>query len=110
MELSRQEKLDDPDVILFAGTPTLAPGELEVHSFKDRLFGRRAEDVQDDWRRVSGQVSRLVSATEAQQPEGFHLESVEISLGFTASGRLAFIAEAGVEATVTVTWSRPNSG
>jgi hypothetical protein len=102
------EKLNDPDVVVFAGTPTLQPGELEVHSFKDRLFGRRIEDVEGDWQQVSNQVSRLVKATSAEQPAGFRLGSIEISLGFTASGKLAFIAEAGVEASVTVTWNRPN--
>jgi hypothetical protein len=96
----------DENIVLFAGTTTLAPGELELQSFKDRLFGRRIEDVQGDWTRVSGQIAKLVDATASTRPTGFDLDSIEFSLAFTASGKLAFIAEAGVEASVSVSLKR----
>jgi hypothetical protein len=96
----------DVDVVLFTGVPALEPGEVELQSFKERLFGRKLEDVQADWARVSSQVSNMVDATAAERPKGFELETVEVSLGFTASGKLAFIAEAGVEASVAVTLKR----
>jgi hypothetical protein len=94
------------DVVLFTGVPALEPGEVELQSFKERLFGRKLEDVQADWARVSSQISNMVDATAAERPKGFELETVEVSLGFTASGKLAFIAEAGVEASVAVTLKR----
>lgn len=93
-------------IVLFTGSPALEPGDVELHSFKDRLFGRKLGDVQQDWRRVSGQIAAMVEATSASRPQGFQLESIEVALGFSASGKLAFIAEAGVEASVTVTLTR----
>lgn len=35
------------------------------------------------------------------------LESLVVGLTLTAAGRVAFIAEAGVEASITLTFSRP---
>ena len=99
----------DGDVVLFAGTPTLDTGDLEFHSLKDRLFGRNLEDVQTDWRRVSSQIAKLVDATSTVRASGFELETIEVGLAFTASGRLAFIAEAGVEASVSITLTRPKN-
>jgi hypothetical protein len=99
--------LDDPDVVVFAGVPPApAPGEFVTHSLKDKLFGRRMEDVKLDWTKISGQISELVAATSEAEQSGFSVESIEVSLGFTASGKIAFIAEAGVEASVALTLTR----
>lgn len=98
--------LEDENVVLFTGLPSIQPGEVELHSLADKVFGRRVEDVQADWRRISSQVAAMVDATSEREPEGFQVDSVEIGLGFSATGKLAFIAEAGVEASVTVTLSR----
>lgn len=102
----QDQVLDSPDVVLFTGQTSLDPGQLELHSLKDKLFGRKIEDVQADWGKVSRQVARMLDATTKERPAGFELDTVEISLGFTASGRLAFIAEAGVEASVGITLKR----
>ncbi len=96
----------DEDIVLFVGAPALQPGEVELQSFREKIFGRKVEDVQNDWRRISGQIATIVDASTAERPRGFELESVEVSLGFSASGKLAFIAEAGVEASITVTLKR----
>jgi len=96
----------DEDIVFFTGSPALQPGDVELQSFKDRLFGRKVEDVQADWRRVSSQIAKIVDASSAERPRGFEMESVEIALGFSASGKVAFIAEAGVEASITVTLTR----
>jgi hypothetical protein len=101
------DPLDDPGVVTFAGTPPAPePGEFVAHSLKDKLFGRSLEDVKADWRKLSHQVAEMVTATSPIKAAGFEVESLEIGLGFTASGKLAFIAEASVEATVTITLTR----
>jgi len=56
---------------------------------------------------VSAQIAKLVEATANVRETGFELESIEVGLAFSASGRLAFIAEAGVEASVSITLARP---
>lgn len=99
--------LDDDDVVLFAGVPPPpAPGEFVPHSFKDKLFGRRLEDVKLDWQKISRQISELVASTSEAEQSGFRVDSIEVSLGFSASGKVAFIAEAGVEASVSLTLTR----
>jgi hypothetical protein len=104
------DSLDDVQVVTFAGAPpTLEPGEFVTHSFKDKVFGRKLEDVKDDWARLSQQVGEMAGSTAPITAAGFQLDSIEVALGFTASGKLAFIAEAGVEATVTLTLSRPGA-
>jgi hypothetical protein len=108
-ETMTESSLDDPDVVLFAGLPPAEPGDFVAHSLGDKLFGRRLEDVKADWSKISRQIGDMVGATAPVQAAGFDVDSVEISLGFTATGKLAFIAEAGVEASVTITLARASS-
>jgi len=98
------------ELVLFQAPPTsLAPGEFEQHGLKDLargLFERKLEDVKADWSKVTSQIAQMIQATENTQPTGFALDSVEVSLGFNAKGQLVFVAEAGIEATVSVTFKR----
>lgn len=109
-----RENAQGEEVVLFQGPTTsqLTPGEFEQHGLVDMargLFGRKIEEVKADWKRVSTQVKEMIEATESAQPSGFGLDSVTISLGFNAKGQLVFIAEAGIEATVSVTFKRPGA-
>jgi hypothetical protein len=102
--------IDDLNIVPFAGAPPApAPGEFITHSLKDKLFGRPLEDVKADWGKISAQISEMVTATAPVRESGFTVDSIEISLAFTASGKLAFIAEAGVEASVAITLAREST-
>jgi hypothetical protein len=102
-----EDNLDDKQTVYFLSEAiTLQPGETELHKQNDRLLGRSLEDVKEDWKKVSEQVSEMIEHTKAQQPKGFALETVSVSLGFSAKGRLVFIAEAGVEASVEMVFKR----
>lgn len=101
------------DLVLFQGKTRLAPGDVHLHgltSLSERVFGRKLTDVKKDWARVTAQIKELLDATSERAPSGFALESIEVSLGFSAKGQIVFIAEAGVEASVTVTFKRPSAG
>jgi hypothetical protein len=103
------KKLDDSEIVLFQGEKHFEPGQVELHSLSDltgKLFGRKLEDVKADWRKVSLQVKEMMESVVAQVPKGFTFETVEVSLGFSAEGKLVFVAEAGVEASVTLTFKR----
>jgi hypothetical protein len=105
----KKTKIDDPGIVLFQGEKQFQPGQVELHSLSDlagKLFGRKLEDVKKDWKRVSAQVKDMVESVTADVPKGFAFESLEISLGFSAEGKLVFVAEAGVEATVSLTFKR----
>jgi hypothetical protein len=100
------ERLQDPNIVLFQGVAPLQPGEVELHSFGSRLFGRRLDDVKADWAKLSVQLRAMVDSFVPEVPQGFALDSLKISLGFSAQGKLVFIAEAGVEASVTIEFKR----
>lgn len=105
--------VDDPDIVLFQGEkPVARAGSVELHLFGSdtpgTLFGRSVDDVKKDFGKVSGQVEQILENAFTKAPKGVRFDNVEICLGFTAKGKLAFIAEAGVEASVTVTFKREN--
>ena len=102
----QQDKRDSTKVF-FITRARPAVGEVELHSVGDDLLARSLEHVKDDWRIVSGQVLEMVSATnETTTKAGYKLDEVSIGLGFNAKGKLAFIAEAGIQASVTVKFKR----
>jgi hypothetical protein len=111
MNESNNAALEDDQVVLFQrGNTPLQPGETQLHGlreFASRLFGRSIKDVKSDWEKISKQVSEMIASTVTKAPEGFSLDEVTISLGFSAQGKLVFIAEAGVEASVEIKFRRP---
>jgi Trypsin-co-occurring domain 1 len=107
----RKADVDDPNIILFQGEKAVTKaGAVELHLFGSdtpgTLFGRSVSDVKRDFEKVSDQVRQILENAFTKVPEGLRFESVEIFLGFSAQGKLAFIAEAGVEASVAVTFTR----
>ncbi|HEX3472081.1 MAG TPA: hypothetical protein VHT28_12940 [Silvibacterium sp.] len=102
--------LDQQDIVVFQGPkPVTRPGTVQLHSFGsvvDKIFGRTVDDVKADFDKVSAQLDAILANAFSKVTAGMTLDSVEISLGFTAEGKLAFIAQAGVEASVTVTFTK----
>jgi hypothetical protein len=97
------------DIVLFEGPSTLQPGEAETHGLMGvvgRVFGRPLQDVEADWNRVLGQVSSILESAIPGSFNGYDLDTVSIALGFNAKGGLVFIAEAGIQVSVTVTFKR----
>lgn len=107
--MTEQAAFDDPTIVLFQRAMTLQPGEVRLHGVKEvaeRVFGRSLEDVKADWRKVTGQIREMMNAVEAEAVRGLALDTVTVSLGFSLQGKLVFIAEAGVEASVSMTFKR----
>lgn len=100
--------MDDQEVVFITGSgATLRPGEVQVQSGRAERVIRSLGDVKKDWQRVIGQVAEMIGSSDGEFAErGFRLGEIEVELGFDARGKLAFIAEAGVEATVTVRFER----
>lgn len=97
----------DDWMILISDRPSL-PGDVEEHGLKDwwrNLTAKPIEDGKAEFQRIFFQIDQLLSGV----PKGFRefeTESLEIGLAFTAEGQLAFIAKAGLEASVKVTLKR----
>jgi hypothetical protein len=63
------------------------------------------EKVKAEWDRMMARVATLLeSAKQAAAPGPFELQEIQLQLAFTAKGHIAFIAEAGVQAGVTLTF------
>jgi len=100
--------MEEQEVVFVTGSgATLQPGDVQVQSGTVERVVRSLGEVKKDWQVVIGQVADMIGASDGQVAErGFRLSEVEVGLGFDARGKLAFIAEAGVEATVTVRFER----
>ena len=61
---------------------------------------RSLDELKDEWGQMMERLNSLVAATAVSATDSFAVDSLEFSLGFSAKGKLVFLAEAGVEATV----------
>ena len=96
----------DPEYVYFVSPAKPPPGEATPHAFLDTLYPRRKEEVKRDWKTVINQTVELVSQNVDSAPKGYQMEQIEVSLGFSATGHLAFIAQAGLESSIRVLFKR----
>jgi hypothetical protein len=102
----------DPEFVVFGGQPVRLPGIPEDHGAVDafrNLFARKITDIQEDWAKVSGQIQKILEST-TEVAKGYTLNTVTVELGFSAEGQLCFIAKSGLEASVSVTFTRIQTG
>lgn len=98
---------EELDLVIFQGSHQMERSELEREGLTDlggRRFGRKVEEITRDWQRISRQISQWFQAVDP--PPGFEFDNVTVSLGFNARGELVFVAEGGVQPTVTFTLKR----
>lgn len=79
----------------------------EAHSFKNWLHLSGPKEVTIDlkeaksrWEEGLETVRELIEVSAAKAVGGWELDEVSIGMTLTAKGKLAFIAEAGVEASI----------
>lgn len=104
--------LSDPEIVVFGGKAKPSVGTTTDHGFGDffrGLVARPMDEVKQDWEKVLGQIQQLLSDT-LTLPGPFELSEVGVELGFSAQGKLVFIAEAGVEASFSATFTRKGAG
>lgn len=123
------EWLDNPEYMVFTRMPTVVSqvplaslgirgddvlGALEFrHDFgrddneqgMHGLFGIAREAVKADFERVMTQLQFVLDGM-SQVTKNYDLDEITFELGFTAQGKVVFIAEASVAATVTATFKR----
>jgi hypothetical protein len=101
------QELGPNDVLFIAPPPAPGPGEAALHAGSIKRVIRTLEETTEDWKRVVTQVTTLVGATEEHAAAtGWGLDEVTVGLAFDAKGKLAFIAEAGVQASIEVRFKR----
>lgn len=109
-ETSPPEWVASEQWLVFISDHPFFPGEVEQHGLREwwsDVRGRKLDDVRADFRRVFGQVEQLVSDIP-RSIKRYDIEELEIGLAFTAEGQLAFIAKAGIEASVKIKLKRRN--
>ncbi|MEV4049899.1 hypothetical protein AB0J55_01825 [Amycolatopsis sp. NPDC049688] len=101
-----------PDEFVFITGTEVVPGRLgEEREFGERaqlvksFFTRPKAAVEQDWRTVVGLLRDLAAEMSATAGE-FAMQEAEFQLGFSAKGKLGFIAEAGVTTSVKVKFVR----
>ncbi len=106
---SGPEWRDNENYIFFVGKPS--PASLdeegaggEIHALSiGGLFAKPKEIVKADLDRAMGQLNFLIEGM-AQTNKDYYVDEVTFELGFSATGKIAFITEAGVTATISVTF------
>jgi hypothetical protein len=100
--------IPDPAVMLFSAGYRAPVGVSEDHGLRDRaeqLMTRSTEEVKASWLQAVEQMRLLIADAENLAGE-YELSEIEFKLGFTASGTVVFIAQAGLEATISATFKR----
>jgi len=78
-------------------------GTYEQHILGFGAKSLSLDQVTKSWKSTLGQVAQIIrDAGPSASPPGFQLDQIQVALGVTAEGGLAFIAKAGVQATVTI--------
>ena len=116
----------DPESLPFAEDEILVyVGELEIEPEEPDAFERhtrretsverglaRVTVTDDELDRLRKQVQRIASKLEPDigtaQDGRFAVGEVTLHVGLSASGQFFFIASAGVEAAIDITWRRPS--
>jgi len=99
----------DPDRITFVtAESTLREGEAELHGLGEKignLFSRSKEDVKAELSKTFDQMHFLLDSL-TPSAHGYEASEVTFELAFSASGKVGFIAEAGIESSISVTFTR----
>jgi hypothetical protein len=104
--------VDSTDVSTDGALLPPAAEDAETQSLWPSGRNRKVKDVSMKLDQLTSQLNGISKAiqgalnTPAPPPGQFHVESFDIGLAITASGKIALVAEVGVEASITVTFKR----
>jgi hypothetical protein len=90
----------------------LAPSpRSDMHSLYGFLGGRQEiaidlAEAKKRWAESLQAVQQLIESSVTKAIAGWELDEIEVGLALTAKGKLAFIAEAGIEASIHLTFKR----
>jgi hypothetical protein len=96
--------------IYFVGASSTGPAGLTAgedinYGFVADFFGRAKQEVEAEWQAMIDNTQQLLTRFAALEG-AFTLQTVDVELGFSAEGRLGFIAKAGATASVKLGFCR----
>jgi hypothetical protein len=108
--MADNQRVNDNDEILFLGdAPPRKPGKVtEQFGFGAALgfFRKKPEDLRTEIESLMSRMVTFLDAASGPQSHGFKLDEIECSLALSAEGNFYFIAKAGVEGGIKLTWKR----
>ena len=106
MGKQKTNTIANQEMYFISSSSLTQPGFVD-HKQTGSALVKKAEEIKEDWDVVITQLNFIISETEKNTVKnGFEMDEVTISLGFTAKGKIAFIAEAGVEASIEVKFKK----
>ena len=92
----------DNNIYFISSGETITPGSVELHNKSTKEITRTLDEVKSDWKQMSEKISAIIAETDIkfEKDSGFKLSEIEIGLAFNAKGKIAFVAEAGAEASI----------
>lgn len=110
-KIARPSWLEDRDMIVFAGERELPVGAIEQHGLRSvfgNLFTRTKDEVRADWEQVVGQIRFLLDGVSPVTKD-YALSEITFQLGFSAEGKIVFVAKAGVTTTISAKFTQKKS-
>ena len=103
----RKNISDEPVYFVSSSTAEMKTGVRLQSLLPQKTLAKKAGEVKEDYEAILNQIDFIIGDTDTKIKEsGFKLEQIKIGLGFNAKGKIAFIAEAGVEASIEVLFKR----
>lgn len=110
------QHLADDEILVYVGEDDLEPEDQDAFQPE---FGHKRKSAKElglekvtltdeELNRLRKQVQRIAGklGPDTDQDQSFAVDSVTLHVGVSASGHFFFIANAGVEAAIDVTWRR----
>jgi len=117
-EASTGQPLAGDEIWVYAPSQAAATDAIGADGFRSKgVFSRHDDEglrrvtvSDDELQRVTGQVDRMVGVLDSSATRGkagsYSVDTITVHLGVSATGRFFFVAEAGMEASVEITWKR----
>jgi len=103
------------DLLVYTGGATTPAERRGAAQEEDVAFNRNLNADEklaivhvddEELARIRAQLQRLADALLPTESQGMVFDSLTFHLGVSISGRLFFVAEAGMDAAVDITWKR----
>lgn len=98
----------DQEFFFLAAAQTANTGMRSLRDPADRVeVGRPFREIFREWQTIMGQVSKLVvEANKVPSADTLPLHEVQVSIGFSVTGKVVLVGEATAEAAVTLTFTK----
>jgi hypothetical protein len=97
------------DLVMFVAADGITSGRVGAEAEYGKIgdfFTRKKEDLAAEWDTIMDQIQDLLQRVSVKV-QAFELQEIAFELGFSAEGHLGFIAKAGANGSVHVTFKRP---